>query len=241
MKRKFLELKGVSKIYKMGESEVYALRDVNLEVLEGDFLAIMGPSGSGKSTILHIMGCLDRPTTGKVLIDGQDVSDLVDEDLAGIRGKKIGFVFQFFQLVPSLTAQENVALPMWFQGVGFNESMEKAKSILDQVGLGDRLHHKPTQLSGGQQQRVAIARALANDPPVILADEPTGNLDTTAGSGIISLLHDLHESGKSVVMVTHDPEIAKVAEKHITLIDGRIYTGVCKVRPHKDVKNEGKK
>jgi putative ABC transport system ATP-binding protein len=173
-----LDIRNVTKSYQMGDTEVHALRGVNLSIHEGDFMTIIGPSGSGKSTLLHIMGVLDRPTSGDIYLDGQNVNKLSDAQLAKVRGKKIGFVFQFFQLVPSLTAQENVALPMWFQDVDYDSSMRRAEELLGSLGLGKRLTHLPSQLSGGEQQRVAIARSLANDPKVILADEPTGNLDT---------------------------------------------------------------
>jgi len=224
-----LELKNVSKIYTMGEYKVAALDDVCIEILEGDFVAVIGPSGSGKSTLLHLMGALDRPTKGKILLDGKDIGKLDDAQLAKVRGKKIGFVFQFFQLVPSLTAQENVALPMWFQDVSYGDSIEKAKTLLESVGLAHRFDHLPNQMSGGEQQRVAIARALANDPSIILADEPTGNLDTESGAGVIETLKKLHKLGKTVIIVTHDTAVAGIPDKHISLMDGRVIGGYCPV------------
>jgi putative ABC transport system ATP-binding protein len=227
--RPVLDIRDVKKIYKMGETEVHALRGVNLQIFDGDFVTVIGPSGSGKSTLLHIMGALDRPTSGSVYLDGDNVSKLSDRELAKARGKKIGFVFQFFQLVPSLTAQENVALPMWFQDVGYGESMEKAKEILSKFGLGERLDHLPNQLSGGQQQRVAIARALANDPKIILADEPTGNLDTESGAGIIEVLKGLNKEGKTIIIVTHDQAIAHVTKNCVSIVDGQVSKAMCTV------------
>ena len=227
IERPVLDIQDVKKIYKMGETEVHALRGINLQIFEGDFMTVVGPSGSGKSTLLHIIGVLDRPTSGRVYLDGQDVSKLPDAELAKVRGRKIGFVFQFFQLVPSLTAQENVALPMWFQDVSYEESMERAKLLLEKFGLGDRLTHLPSQLSGGQQQRVAIARSLANDPKIILADEPTGNLDSDSGAGIIEVLKQLNHEGKTVVIVTHDQAIAKVTKNCVSIVDGQLSKAMC--------------
>ncbi len=229
MSKPVLSLRNVSKIYHLGETVVHALKKVSIDILPGDFVAVVGPSGSGKSTLLHMMGCLDRPTNGKVLLDGHDVTKLSDEELAKIRGKMIGFVFQFFQLVPSLKSWENVALPRWFQGVGYDESRERAQQLLNDVGLTNRMNHLPSQLSGGQQQRVAIARALANDPKLILADEPTGNLDSHSGKEIIKLLEGLHETGKTIVIVTHDPHIAGIPEKTISIYDGQCSKGMCLV------------
>lgn len=228
-KKPVLDIIDVKKIYTMGDTKVYALRDVHLRIYDGDFITIVGPSGSGKSTLLHIIGALDRPTSGKVYLDGQDISTLTDAELAKARGKKIGFVFQFFQLIPSLTAQENVALPMWFQDVPYGESMEKAKEILKNLGLGDRLTHLPNQLSGGQQQRVAIGRALSNNPKIILADEPTGNLDTESGAGIIEILKKLNEQGKTIVIVTHDTAVAHVTKHCVSIIDGKLSSAMCPV------------
>jgi putative ABC transport system ATP-binding protein len=218
-----IELQDVWKVYTMGDQEVPALRGLTLKIMHGEFVAIMGPSGSGKSTAMNMVGCLDVPTSGKVLLEGLDISLLSESDLAQIRGKKIGFIFQTFNLMPGLSALENVMLPMTFQGVEKEEREKKAKELLEIVDLGHRLDHKPTELSGGQQQRVAIARSLANDPEVILADEPTGNLDSTTGGEVLKMLCRLHEKEKkTIVMVTHDADIAKYAAREVHIKDGKI-------------------
>ncbi len=218
-----IKLEDVWKVYEMGKVKVEALRGVNLEVNKGEYLSIMGPSGSGKSTAMNMIGCLDKPTKGRIFLSGKDISKLSESGLAQIRGRKIGFVFQNFNLINTLTALENVALPMMFQGVPERERRRKASQLLELVGLGDRLNHKPTELSGGQQQRVAIARALSTDPEVVLADEPTGNLDTTTGDQVLKLLEDLHaEKGVTVVLVTHDRNVAKRADRTAYLKDGVI-------------------
>lgn len=218
-----MELDGVSKIYRMGEVEVHALRGVSLQVGEKEFIAVVGPSGAGKSTLLHIIGLLDRPTSGKVYLDGIDASKLKDAELARLRGTKIGFVFQFFNLYPTLTALENVMLPMIIAGKDRSERRERALQLLRAVGLEERAGHLPSQLSGGERQRVAIARALVNDPSFILADEPTGNLDSKAGEEVMELLDDLHKKeGKTIIVVTHEPTIAKYAKRIIHMRDGKI-------------------
>jgi putative ABC transport system ATP-binding protein len=218
-----VELKQVSKIYKMDEVEVKALDGIDMKVEKGDFVAIIGPSGSGKSTLLHMIGLLDRPTDGKVFLDGIDISKLNDNELARLRGNKIGFVFQFFNLYPILTALENIELPMIISEKNKMERRKRALELLKIVGLEKRAEHLPSQLSGGERQRVAIARALANNPSLILADEPTGNLDSKAGKEIIELLDKLQEKeGKTIIMVTHDVNIAKYAERLIYLKDGKI-------------------
>lgn len=223
MKRAIIKLDNVWKIYEMGDVEVKALQGMSLEVREGEFVAIMGPSGSGKSTAVNMIGCLDVPTRGKILLDGHDISKLSESDLAQIRGKKIGFIFQQFNLIPTLTALENVALPIVFQSVGREKRTKKATELLQIVELGDRMGHNPTELSGGQQQRVAIARALANDPEVILADEPTGNLDSSTGETVMSFLKKLNKKdGKTIIMVTHDSNVAKHADRIEFLKDGKI-------------------
>lgn len=206
----------------MGEVKVEALKGISFEILKGDYVIIMGPSGSGKSTLLHIMGCLDRPTSGKVLIDGEDTSKMNDSKLARLRNQKIGFVFQSFNLLSKLTALENVELPMIYAGIEKRKRKKRAIELLEMVGLGDRLNHRPNQLSGGQQQRVAIARALANDPPIILADEPTGNLDTKSGEEILKIFKMLHESGKTIIVVTHDPDMIHEGKTLIKIKDGLI-------------------
>ncbi len=212
------------KVYNEGSAnEVKALRGVTLRIRKGEFVAIMGPSGSGKSTLLHLLGCLDRATKGKVLIDGIDTSELSEDELARIRREKIGFVFQFFHLIPTLTAMENVMLPMSFAGVSRERQVERAKKLLRLVGLEKRADHLPSQLSGGEQQRVAIARALANSPKIILADEPTGNLDSKSGEEILNLLKKINEeNGVTIAVVTHDATLAKFANRVIFMKDGKI-------------------
>lgn len=223
MKKPIIELKQVWKTYKMGENEVHALHGINLEVIPGEFLAIQGPSGSGKSTAMNLIGCLDVPTKGEILLDGKNISKMSESNLAQIRGRKIGFIFQKFNLIETLTALENVTLPMTFQGIPEEERIKRATKLLTQFGLGDRMDHKPNQLSGGQQQRVAIARSLAIDPPVILADEPTGNLDSRTGREVMLFLRELNEhEGKTIVLVTHDDILAKAADRIAFLKDGTI-------------------
>ena len=218
-----IELNNVCKIYKMGDVEVKALCDMDLVVKKGEFLSIMGPSGSGKSTAMNMIGALDIPTRGKILLEGKDISQLAESDLAQIRGKKIGFIFQQFNLIPTLTAIENIMLPMIFQNIPRSQRFNRAKKLLEMVELGERIHHKPTELSGGQQQRVAIARSLANDPEVILADEPTGNLDSKTGHTVMDFLKKLHQDeGKTIIMVTHDENLAKKADRTEYLLDGTI-------------------
>jgi putative ABC transport system ATP-binding protein len=218
-----IKLDDVWKVYVMGEVEVPALRGLSLEVERGEFVSIMGPSGSGKSTAMNMIGCLDVPTRGRIFLEGTDISRLSESNLAQIRGRKIGFIFQQFNLLNTMTALENVMLPMTFQGIGEEERLRRGSELLELVQLGERMDHRPTELSGGQQQRVAIARSLANDPEVILADEPTGNLDSNSGSSVLEFLKKLHkEKGKTIIMVTHDPNLAKQAERTAYLMDGRI-------------------
>lgn len=218
-----IKLVGVTKIYKMGEVQVPALRGLDLDVERGEFVSVIGPSGSGKSTLMNIIGCLDTPTEGKVMVDGKNTQDLTESQLADLRGKKIGFVFQTFNLISTLTALENVELPMIFQGITKQDRLEKAKELLIHVGLEGRLHHRPAELSGGEQQRVAIARALVNDPQTILTDEPTGNLDSDSGDKILQVLKELnHDKNKTIVLVSHDPEAVKYAQRVVRIKDGRI-------------------
>jgi len=215
-------IENLSKVYQLGSLELRVLRDLDLSIEQGEYVAIMGPSGSGKSTLLNMIGCLDRPTSGNYFLGGQNVSELEDTQLSLIRGARIGFVFQSFNLINQLNVIENIGVPMYYQGRSERQSAERAKELAEMVGLGDRVEHRPSELSGGQQQRVAIARALANDPLIILADEPTGNLDSESGAEILKILVDLHKQGKTLIVVTHDRDIAASAERVVELLDGRI-------------------
>lgn len=206
----------------MGDVDVHALQDVNMEIQDGEFIAIKGPSGSGKSTLLNMIGCLDTPTSGSVFIDNTDTATLNENELAEIRREKIGFIFQQFNLVHTLNAAENVALPMFFSGVKRETRLSRAQELLKNVGLGDRTHHKPSELSGGQQQRVAIARALSNDPEIVIGDEPTGNVDTETGNAIMDILEGLNKEGRTVIVVTHDPDIAARAGRTKRMRDGMV-------------------
>ncbi len=212
----------LSKVYSLGTLELFALRDLDLSIEQGQYVAIMGPSGSGKSTLLNVLGCLDRPSRGTYRLAGEDVSRLDDDELSAIRGSQIGFIFQSYNLIAQLNVIENIEVPMYYQGYTEEESAERAEELATMVGLGDRFKHRPSELSGGQQQRVAIARALANDPAIILADEPTGNLDSESGAEILNILIRLHQEGKTLIAVTHDEGIAGHAERIIELFDGRI-------------------
>jgi putative ABC transport system ATP-binding protein len=221
-----IEAYNLTKVYKMGEIEVHALRGLSMNVAQGEVVAIMGPSGSGKSTLMNIIGCLDHPTGGEYILDGENVSHLHDDQLASIRNRKVGFVFQSFNLLPRATALSNVELPMRYAGIG-HERRELARNALEKVGLGDRVHHRPSELSGGQQQRVAIARALINDPAIILADEPTGNLDSKSGEEIIQLLLNLNlDQGTTLLIVTHDPDVAARTQRVIHIRDGVVEESV---------------
>ena len=223
MTKSIIKLKNVTKTYSMGNVDVHAIRGITLDIHKGDFVAVQGPSGSGKSTLMNMIGCLDYPSKGSVYLDNQDISHLTESDLAQIRGKKIGFVFQTFNLIPILSAAENVALPMIFQGVPKEKRLKRAIELLSLIGLKERVHHKPTELSGGERQRVAIARSLANDPEVILADEPTGNLDSMNGKIVMEILETLNKKEKkTIILVTHDSNLLKYARKVIKLKDGKI-------------------
>jgi putative ABC transport system ATP-binding protein len=217
-----LVMERLCKSYQLGTVELKVLRDIELTINNGDYVAIMGPSGSGKSTLLNMIGCLDRPTSGDYWLGGQNVSLLDDDQLSLIRGARIGFIFQSFNLINQLNVIENIEVPMYYQGYSEYQSAERAIALAEMVGLAERLDHRPSELSGGQQQRVAIARALANDPLIILADEPTGNLDSESGAEILKILMDLHKQGKTLIVVTHDESIAEKAGRLVELFDGRI-------------------
>jgi putative ABC transport system ATP-binding protein len=217
-----IALRDITKVYQMGDTTVHALAGVSFDVAAGEFVAIMGPSGSGKSTLMNILGCLDRPTSGSYALDGHEVATLSDDALAIIRNRKIGFVFQSFNLLPRMSALQNVALPMVYAGVDAKTRTERAAKALALVGLENRQHHKPNELSGGQRQRVAIARSLVNDPAIIMADEPTGNLDTKSGDEIMDIFRDLNNQGRTVVLITHEPDIAACAKRVVHVRDGQI-------------------
>ncbi len=221
-----IRLENVSRVYDSGKVQVPALVDVDLEVADGEFLAIVGPSGSGKSTMMNILGCLDRPTAGRYVLDGQPVDELNDDGLAFVRSRSIGFVFQSYNLLPRTSALENVAAPLMYQGIAKKERLQRAKAVLERLGLGDRFGHVPSELSGGQQQRVGIARALVTEPALILADEPTGNLDSHSGAEVLELFKDLHALGRTIVLITHDVDVAQAADRAVHLRDGRLQEAV---------------
>ena len=217
-----IALEGVSRVYTSGRLSVPALVSVDLQVARGEFVAVIGPSGSGKSTMMNILGCLDRPTEGRYILDGTPVDSLDDDGLARLRSRSIGFVFQSYNLLPRTSALENVAAPLMYQGVRRQERHARARAALERLGLGDRLDHEPAELSGGQQQRVGIARAIVTEPAILLADEPTGNLDSHSGAEVIALFHALHASGRTIILITHDVDVAAVASRQVHLRDGRI-------------------
>ena len=222
-----IHIENMKKIYNPGENEVRALDGIDLDIEKGDLVAIVGHSGSGKSTLMNMLGCLDTPTSGKYVLDGQDVASMTDNQLADVRNKEIGFIFQGFNLISNLDAVENVELPLVYRGVSKNERKQLAMEALKSVGLEDRMKHKPNEMSGGQQQRVAVARAVAAKPPIILADEPTGNLDTKSTQEIMEILKELHRSGRTVIIITHDEEIASQAHRVVRILDGRIEEDYC--------------
>jgi len=222
MSKTIIEIKGITRDFPLGNETVYVLKGIDLHINKGEYVALMGPSGSGKSTLMNILGCLDTPTSGSYVLNGKDVSKMEDDELAEIRNKEIGFVFQTFNLLPRTTALDNVALPMVYAGHGKDDRNKRATQVLTQVGLSDRMDHKPNQLSGGQRQRVAVARALVNHPSIILADEPTGNLDSKTSVEIMSLFDEIHANGNTVILVTHEEDIAKHAHRIIRLKDGLI-------------------
>jgi len=217
-----MSLKGVSKIYQMGEEKVYALRGIDLDIHRGDFASVLGPSGSGKSTLLNMLGLLDNPSEGSIWLDGLQTNRLTEKELASVRGRKIGFIFQMFNLIPSLNVLQNVMMPAIIYEADPKKTQAKAEVVLGRIGMGGRLLHFPNQLSGGQRQRVAIARSLINDPEIILADEPTGNLDSKTGEEVLRMFHMLHEQGKTIIIVTHDPHVAKVTHRTIRVVDGKL-------------------
>jgi putative ABC transport system ATP-binding protein len=217
-----VDLRRVWRVYRTGRLEVAALVVASLRVERGEFVAIVGPSGSGKSTLMNVVGCLDRPTAGTYAIAGTPVADLGDDELAELRSRTIGFVFQSFNLLPRTSALENVATPLLYQGVGRRERHRRAEAVLERLGLADRVHHEPSELSGGQQQRVAIARALVTEPALILADEPTGNLDSASGHDVLAILRELHAAGRTILLITHDPGVAAGAQRQVHIADGRL-------------------
>ena len=221
-----ITVQDLKKTYIMGTTEVHALQSITLDIHVNDYVALMGPSGSGKSTLMNLLGCLDTPTAGEYFLNGTNVSTMVDGELAEVRNKEIGFVFQTFNLLPRLSALENVALPLVYAGISKTQRHAKAKEVLDAVGLGDRVDHKPNELSGGQRQRVAIARALVNDPSIILADEPTGNLDTKTSMEIMAIFEEIHKNGNTLILVNHEPDIAEHAHRIIRLRDGLVETDI---------------
>ncbi|MFN8317960.1 MAG: ABC transporter ATP-binding protein [Saprospiraceae bacterium] len=223
-----IKITNLTKTYRMGEEIVQALKGVSLSIEKNEYVALMGPSGSGKSTLMNLLGCLDTPSEGEYVLNDNVVSEMSDAELAEVRNKLIGFVFQTFNLLPRMSALENVALPLVYSGIGKDERLEKAARVLEVVGLADRMHHKPNELSGGQRQRVAIARALVNDPAIILADEPTGNLDTKTSIEIMSIFEKIHKNGNTVILVTHEPDIAEYAHRIIKLRDGLMESDVTK-------------
>ena len=226
-----ISLQGIRKSYFLGKQELPVLKGIDITIKRNEYVALMGPSGSGKSTLMNILGCLDTPTAGHYILNGKDVSRMGEDELAGVRNVEIGFVFQQFNLLPRLTAWENVAVPLIYAGVGKRDREERAKTMLDKVGLGDRGHHKPNELSGGQSQRVAIARALVNNPSLILADEPTGNLDTKTSIEIMDLFMQIHDSGNTVVLVTHEEDIAKHTHRVVRIRDGVVETDLANAHP----------
>lgn len=217
-----IRLQGISRIYQMAAGEVGALKEIDLTVEEGEYVAVMGPSGSGKTTLLNLLGCLDRPTSGRYYLGGEDVSVLSDDQLSEIRNRKIGFIFQSYNLIPELSVLENIEVPLFYRGHSNPEELQRVAQFAEMVGLGQRLDHRPAQLSGGQQQRVAIARSLVNDPLIILADEPTGNLDSATGREILNVLREMHRQGKTLVVITHDSDVAQHASRLLHIVDGRI-------------------
>ncbi len=224
--QKIIEIKDLRKTYTMGVEFVHALKSITLDIHQNEYVALMGPSGSGKSTLMNLLGCLDTPTEGQYILNNEDVSSMIDSELAEVRNKEIGFIFQTFNLLPKLSSLENVALPLVYSGMSKSKRLDKAYEVLKDVGLGDRVDHKPNELSGGQRQRVAIARALVNDPAIILADEPTGNLDTKTSIEIMTIFEKLHDTGNTIIIVTHEPDISEHAHRIVRLRDGLVESDI---------------
>ena len=222
MQNKIIELKGIKRYFNLGDETIYAIKEINLDIFKNEYVALMGPSGSGKSTLMNILGCLDTPSAGQYFLEGNDVSKVSDNELAAVRNKQIGFIFQTFNLIPRLTTIENVALPLIYAGWSKKQRDERAIEVLQQVGLGDRMKHKPNELSGGQRQRVSVARALVNNPSLILADEPTGNLDTKTSYEIMALFEEIHNKGNTIVVVTHEEDIALYTHRIVRMRDGLV-------------------
>jgi putative ABC transport system ATP-binding protein len=233
MAHSIISTKNLRKTYQMGSTVVHALQDISIDIQKNEFVALMGPSGSGKSTLMNLLGCLDTPSEGEYFLNNINVSTMDDSELADVRNKQIGFVFQTFNLLPKLTALDNVALPLVYAGISKADRTEKARKVLESVGLGDRIDHKPNELSGGQRQRVAVARALVNDPAIILADEPTGNLDSKTSIEIMALFEEIHQAGNTVILVTHEPDISEHAHRIIRLRDGLVETDEINPNPVK--------
>lgn len=228
-----IQIEHLSRVYVMGEQKLYALRDISFEINRNEYVALMGPSGSGKSTLMNILGCLDTPTSGKYLLNSHDVSHMADKELAHVRNKEIGFVFQTFNLLPRVSSLENVAVPLIYAGISKKVRLEKARIAMEMVGLADRMDHKPNELSGGQRQRVAIARAIVNDPAIILADEPTGNLDSKTSLEIMAIFEKIHSAGNTIILVTHEPDIAEYAHRIIRLRDGLVESDEQNSKPRR--------
>jgi len=224
--KEVIQIQDIRKTYEMGSEYVHALKSITLNINKNEYVALMGPSGSGKSTLMNLLGCLDTPSAGQYLLNSHDVSDMEDSELAEVRNKEIGFIFQTFNLLPKLSSLENVALPLIYSGMSKSKRLDRAQDVLESVGLGDRVDHRPNELSGGQRQRVAIARALVNNPAIILADEPTGNLDTKTSIEIMSIFEEIHAKGNTIIIVTHEPDIAEHAHRIVKLRDGLIETDV---------------
>lgn len=220
--KKIIEMKGINKYYSIGNEKLHALKNINLEVMQGEFLAILGPSGSGKSTLMNVIGCMDKPDTGTYMLDGIEIDKASEKQLAGIRNQKIGFIFQKYHLIPTYNVSQNIVMPLLVRGISLKEAEKASKDTIKMLGLEERVRHKPRELSGGQQQRVAIARALVGNPAILLADEPTGALDQSSGKDVLKLFHDLNQMGNTIIMITHDLSVAKNAQRIVHIVDGEL-------------------